>query len=156
MSKQTAYRVLTGTIGTAFIVSGAVLTVSFFSYQVPGSTPAIPTGPVGHYFVAFSGCALIGWGGGLIGAARNPMANRSIATATVLALVLMSVVRMAAWIIGDYYAWLGEVPRGESAFFLLLALAFLWLRPDVYLQEQVQEQGQEQGQGQGKGQEVTS
>jgi hypothetical protein len=130
MNTQTAYRVLAGTLGSAFVLFGLVLTVSFFGYQQPGSTPNIPTGPVGHYFIAFAGCALVGWGGGLIGVARNPGANSSIATATILALILMSVVRMAAWVIGDYYAWLGEVPRVEAAFFLILALAFLWLRPD--------------------------
>ncbi|MBW2725127.1 MAG: hypothetical protein JRE71_12120 [Deltaproteobacteria bacterium] len=131
MSTQTEYRVLSGTIGIAFILFGLVLTASFFGYQEPGSTPGIPTGPVGHYFIAFAGCALVGWGGGLIGAAREPRTSRSIATATVLALVLMSVVRMAAWVVGDYHAWLGELPRGEAAFFLLLALAFLWLRPST-------------------------
>lgn len=135
MTKQTAYRLLSGTIGTAFSLLGGVLTWSFFGYQQAGSTPGIPTGPVGYYFIAFTGCALVGWGGGLIGAARNPSANRSIATATALALVLMSVVRMAAWVIGDYYIWLGELPRVEAAFFLLLALAFLWLRPDAQNRE---------------------
>ena len=46
-------------------------------------------------------------------------------------LVLMSVVRMTAWLIGDYYVWLGSLPRLEVALFLLIALAFLWLRPSA-------------------------
>jgi hypothetical protein len=89
----------------------------------------VSTGPVGHYFIAFAGCALVGWGGALLGAARDPLANRAIATTTAVALVLMSIVRMVAWIIGDYYALMGELPRVEAALFLLLALGFLWLRP---------------------------
>ena len=56
MNTQTAYRILSGTIGTMFILLGLVLTNSFFEYQGPGSTPPIETGPVGHYFIAFSGC----------------------------------------------------------------------------------------------------
>ncbi len=135
MNTQTAFRVLSGIIGTMFILFGLALTLSFFGYQQPGSTPGVPTGPVGHYFIAFAGCALVGWGGGLIGAARDPQASRAIATATVLALVLMSVVRMAAWVVGDYYTWLGELPRAEAAFFLLPALAFLWLRPAARTEE---------------------
>lgn len=135
MKRQTAFRVLSGTMGTAFILLGLALTATFFGYQEPGSTPSIPTGPVGHYFIAFSGCALVGWGGGLIGAARRQqttsLVSRTIATATALALVLMSVVRMAAWVVGDYHMWAGDVLRGEAAFFLLLALAFLWLRPPI-------------------------
>ena len=129
MNRERAYRILAGTWGGILIVSGLVLTANFFGYQRVDSTPAIPTGPVGHYFVAFAGCALVGWGGGLIGAAHNPQANRTIGNATALALVLMAVVRMTAWLIGDYYAWLGQLPRVEAAFFLLLALAFVWWRP---------------------------
>ena len=52
-------------------------------------------------------------------------------TATVTALLLMSAVRMIAWVIGDYHVWLGQLPRVEAALFLLIALAFLWLRPAV-------------------------
>jgi hypothetical protein len=131
MNRSTAYRVLSGSLGVAFLIFGLALTFGFFRYQTPGSIPAIPTGPVGHYFVAFTGCALVAWGGGLLGVARRPLANRTLGTATAFALVLMAVVRMAAWVIGDYYTWLGELPRAEAGFFLLLALAFVWLRPSV-------------------------
>lgn len=130
MNTGTAYRVLAGTLGVAFVVFGLVLTATFFGYQRVGSTPAVPTGPVGHYFVAFAGCALIGWGGGLIGAARSPVANRAVSTATVCALILMGAVRIVAWAVGDYHAWLGGLPRLEAAFFLLIALGFVWWRPD--------------------------
>lgn len=122
---------LAGTFGGLLILSGLLLTANFFGYQQPDSTPAVPTGPVGYYFVAFAGCALVGWGGGLIGAARNPAANPAVITATIVALILMSAVRMAAWVIGDYYVWLGELPRIEAGLFLLIALGFVWLRPSA-------------------------
>jgi len=131
MNRLRLYRFLMGTLGVAVLVFGIGLVVSFFLYHRPNSIPAIPTGPVGHYFVAFAGCALMGWSGGLIGAARNPLASRTVGTMTAFVIALMAVVRMAAWFVGDYYVWLGELPRVEAAFFLLLALAFLWLRPDA-------------------------
>ncbi len=129
MSRLRAYRFLSGSLGIAFLLFGSMLTLSFFGYQRPGSTPNIPTGPVGYYFVAFTGCALMGWGGGLLGAARRPEHSRTVGTVTALVFVLMAVVRMMAWVVGDYYVWLAELPRIEAAVLLLLALAFVWLRP---------------------------
>jgi len=120
-----------GVLGIATSIFGLALVLSFFAYQRPGSVPGIPTGPVGHYFVAFTGCALIGWGGGLLGAARAPFASRSVATTTVFVLVLMALVRMVAWVVGDYAAWLGNLPRTEAAILLGLAIALVWLRPTV-------------------------
>ena len=128
MSKLTAYRVLSGVLGVMLVVVGFVLFATFFLYQQPGGSPPVQTGPVGHYFVAFAGCALVGWGGGLLGAARHPRSGRSVGTATALALVLSAVYRMVAWTIGDYHLW-GQLPRVEAALFLLLALGFVWLRP---------------------------
>ncbi len=129
MKRLRAYRVLSGGLGIALLLFGAVLTASFFGFQRPGSTPAIPTGPVGYYFVAFTGCALIGWGGGLLGVVRQPAAGRTVGTTTALVLVLMAAVRITAWVVGDYSEWLGDLPRAEAACLLLLALAFIWLRP---------------------------
>jgi len=129
MTRVRAYRLLTAVMGALLVVSGLAFFFAFFRYQAPGSTPAIPTGPVGHYFVAFTGCALVGWGGGLLGAARDPIAGRAVGTATALALVLSAVYRMAGWVVGDYYVWLGDLPRIEAAIFLVLALLFVWLRP---------------------------
>jgi membrane glycosyltransferase len=40
----------------------------------------------------------------------------------------MALYRMAVWVMGDVW-WLGELPRIEAALFLLIALAFVWLRP---------------------------
>lgn len=129
MTRVRAYRLLAAVMGTLFVAGGFTFFGAFFGYQAPGSTPVIPTGPVGHYFVAFAGCALIGWGGGLLGAARDPAAGRTVGTATALALVLSAVYRMVGWLVGDYYVWLGDLPRTEAAIFLVLALLFVWLRP---------------------------
>ncbi|HPG24277.1 MAG: hypothetical protein H6748_07500 [Spirochaetaceae bacterium] len=131
MGRLRLYRLLMGTLGVAFLLFGIAMVAAFFLYQRPHSTPGIPTGPVGHYFVAFTGCALIGWAGGLVGAARAPLASRTVGTTTAFVLVLMAFIRMVAWVIGDYWTWLGETPRYEAAGLLLAALALIWLRPTV-------------------------
>ncbi len=131
MIRLRLYRLLMGILGMAVFVFGIALVATFFLYQRPGSTPLVPTGPVGHYFIAFTGCALIAWAGGLIGAARDPLASRSIGTMTTFVLILMAIVRMVAWLVGDYASWLGDVPRREATAFLLVALALIWLRPSV-------------------------
>ncbi len=120
-----------GILGVAMLVFGLALVAAFFLYQRPGSIPTIPTGPVGHYFVAFAGCALLGWAGGLIGAARDPLSSRTVGTMTAFVLALMAVIRMMAWFVGDYYVWLGDLPRLEASAFLLISLALVWLRPTV-------------------------
>jgi hypothetical protein len=120
-----------GTLGVAVLVFGIGLVAAFVLYQRPNSVPTIPTGPVGHYFVAFAGCALMGWAGGLIGAARDPFSSRTVGTMTAFVLGLMAVIRMLAWFVGDYWAWLGDLPRTEASALLLVALALVWLRPTV-------------------------
>jgi hypothetical protein len=124
------YAWLCGVMGVLLVVAGLVLFVSFFGYHAPNSESGIPTGPVGFYFVAFSGCALLGWGGCLLATARQPQTGRAVGTATALALVLSAVYRMAGWVVGDYYAFAGDLLRFEAGLFLVLALAFLWLRPE--------------------------
>jgi hypothetical protein len=131
MTRMRLYRLLMGTLGVASLVFGIGLVVSFFMYQRPNSVPAIPTGPIGHYFVAFTGCALMGWAGGLIGAARDPLSSRSVGTMTAFVIALMAFVRMVAWFVGDYWIWLGDLPRTEASALLLVALALVWLRPTV-------------------------
>ena len=131
MNRVRLYRVLMGSLGIAFFLFGMALILAFFLYQRPHSTPLVTTGPIGHYFVAFAGCALVGWSGGLIGAARDPWASRSVGTMTIVALVLMAVIRLVAWIIGDYYEFAGEALRGEVTGFLLIALALIWTKPTV-------------------------
>jgi hypothetical protein len=123
------YRFLCGALGAAFVLVGATSILGFFAYHSPGSDVMVPTGPIGFYFVAFAGFALIGWGGCLIGAAKRPEIGRSVGTATAVALVLGAVIRMSAWFVGDYYVFPGEALRAEATAFLVLALAFLWLRP---------------------------
>ncbi|MDC1295172.1 hypothetical protein N8077_02405 [Myxococcota bacterium] len=131
MNRLRLYRVLMGSLGIAFFVLGVGMVASFFLYQRPDSIPLIPTGPVGHYFVAFTGCALIGWAGGLIGAARDPLASRSVGTTTIFVLILMALIRMIAWLIGDYAGWLGDLSRTEATGLLVLALFLIWLKPTV-------------------------
>lgn len=133
MKRLGLYRFLMGSLGLAVVVFGAALVLAFFLYQRPGSSPLVPTGPIGHYFVAFTGCALMGWGGAMVGAARDPFstASRTTGTATAFVLVVMALVRMVAWTVGDYAGWLGELPRQEATVFLGLALVLVWLRPTV-------------------------
>ena len=124
-----AFRALAASTGLLFVAAGLALFVAFFAYQRPGSEPALPMGPLGHYFAAFAGCALVGWGGSLLAGARDPATGRLLAPITAFALVLMALYRMVGWFMGDYYAWAGDVLRYEAALFLALALGFVWLRP---------------------------
>ena len=130
MEKLSMYRALCGIVGALFAVAGVVCFVGFFRAQAPGGEAGgpIPLGIGGVYFLAFTGCALVGWGGALVGAARQPRTHRTVGTATALALVMMAFYRIAAWFLGDY-AFLGDLLRVEAAVLLLLALAFVWLRP---------------------------
>ncbi|MEZ4332306.1 MAG: hypothetical protein R3F35_11165 [Myxococcota bacterium] len=133
MRRLGLYRFLMGTLGIALVLFGCALVASFFLYQRPNSVPQVPTGPIGQYFVAFTGCALLAWGSAMLGAARDPFstASRTIGTSTALVFVVMAAVRVVAWAVGDYAGWLGEVPRQEATLFLVLALLLVWLRPTV-------------------------
>lgn len=130
MTSTLGYRALAGTVGLLFVLIGLVLFATFFGYQQPGSTPAISTGPMGHYFVAFTGCALVAWGGMLLNGARRPAVADVLATPTALGLAMMAVYRMVGWIVGDYHLQ-GDLLRVEAGLFLLLALAFMWLKPNA-------------------------
>ena len=124
-----AFRAVSALTGLLLLGAGLALFVTFFAYQRPGSEPALPMGPLGHYFAAFAGCALVGWGGSLLAGSRDLATGRLLAPITAFALVLMALYRMVGWFMGDYYAWAGDVLRYEAALFLALALAFVWLRP---------------------------
>ncbi len=126
-----AYRILCGATALAFVIAGLGLFATFFAYHAPGADPPIPTGPTGFYFAAFAGSAMLGWAGCLVAAVRRPELGRTIGTATAFALVMSASYRLMAWLVGDYYAFLGEAPRVEAGVFLLLALAFVWLRPSA-------------------------
>ena len=126
-----AYRILCGLLGTGLVLGGIALFVGFVTALAPGgaaSGPIAPLGPNGLYFMAFTACGLIGWGGGLIGAARQPNTNGTVGTFSAWAMVAMALYRFLGWFLGDF-AHLGELPRIEAVIFLLLALAFVWLRP---------------------------
>jgi hypothetical protein len=127
--RNVTFRIVAALTGVSFVVLGAVLFFAFFAYQRPGSEPPLPMGPLGHYFAAFAGCALVGWGGALLAGARDVAAGRLLAPFTALALVGLALYRMVGWFMGDYHALAGDLLRFEAGLFLLLALAFVWLRP---------------------------
>ncbi|MFO0691115.1 MAG: hypothetical protein U0900_20625 [Myxococcota bacterium] len=133
MRRLGLYRFLMGSLGIALVLFGFSMVAAFVLYQRPGSVPLVPTGPIGHYFVAFTGCALLGWGSAMLGAARDPFstASRTVGTSTAFVFVGMALIRMLAWAVGDYASWLGELPRQEAAILLGLALVLVWLRPTV-------------------------
>lgn len=124
-----AYARLCWAVGGLLIAVGAVLFLSFLRSLAPGAAQALPfpLGPNGYYFVAFAGSALVAWGGCLFAAARGP-AGRTIGTATAIGLTLAAAQRILVWFLGDF-AWAGELLRYEATLLLLLALAFVWLRP---------------------------
>ncbi|MAE96372.1 MAG: hypothetical protein CL910_17110 [Deltaproteobacteria bacterium] len=125
------YRILCGALGLGMLLGGLAFFASFFQFQMPNSPglgEPLPVGVNGIYFVAFTGCCLVAWGGCLLGAARDARAAPWIGTWTAVALVLNAVYRLMVWLVGDYHA-LGNLPRAEAAVFLLLALALLWTRP---------------------------
>lgn len=126
---STAYRWLSGLVGALLCALGFALFGSFFGYQQPGGTPPLPGGPLVHYAAASAGCAFVAWGGALAATALRAEPARSLGTATALALVMLALMRMLAWVTGDYYALAGELLRAEAAGALLLALGFVWLRP---------------------------
>ncbi len=121
---------LCGVVGGVFALGGLVLVSSFFRALAPGGDVPGPftMGPSGVYFMGFTGCALVGWGGGLLGGMRRPESARTVGTATALALVLAAACRMFGWLLGDF-AFLGDILRIEALFMLLIALGFVWLRP---------------------------
>jgi len=113
--KGIAYRVLCGGLGLGLMLFGLGFVLAYFAAIGPGAgetIPGVPMGPPALYFMAFSGCALVGWGGGLLGVLRDPGSPASRAIGT-----------------GDS-PFPGNLPRIEAGLMLLLALAFLWLRPE--------------------------
>ncbi len=124
-----SYVFLCWTCGAGFLLIGLWLCFAALQSRGPDAAGILPfpLGPQGYYFVAFSGCALVAWGGCLVGAARGHGA-RAVGTATAVGLVLAAFFRMLFWFLGDM-AWVGDVLRAEAAVMLLLALAFVWLRP---------------------------
>ena len=67
------YSMLCRVLGVLLVAVGLLMLASFFRSLLPGAAPAfaVPIGPNGMYFVAFTGCALVGWGGSLFAAVRG-------------------------------------------------------------------------------------
>ena len=131
MVRVIGYRVLCVFLGLCWLAVGANLFAMFLGYHSPGgrSEGLFSTmGPYGHYMAAFAGCALLVWALLLLAAAWRPFEGQSVAAATVFGLVLCAVYRMIAWTVGDY-ADVRDLLQLESAVFLVLALAFVWLCP---------------------------
>ena len=137
---ERAYSILCWVFGAILVLVGIQMYVTFFRQLMPDSPApfggSLPIGPTGLYFVAFSGAALVAWGGALFAAARAALRSdagralaRGVGTATSVGLVLQALYRMAVWFMGEM-AWVGDLPHTEASILLLLALAFLLLRPE--------------------------
>ncbi len=126
---ELAYKTLCWIVGSIMVVGGLALVGVFVVSVTPGSSSPLPfpIGPQGYYFVAFSGSCLVAWGFCLFGAARGA-GGRAIGTATAIGLSLGAIYRLLVWTLGDFW-WMGDTPRVEAIVFLVIALAFLWLRP---------------------------
>ena len=129
MTRERGYRALCGVLAGLLIVTGFAMFGGFFRYHAPGSDSPIPTGPVGHYMMGFAGAALVAWGGCLIGVVRRPRWGRSVGTASAVGLFMAGLMRIIAWVVGDYHVMAGEALRIEAVLFLSAALALIWLRP---------------------------
>ena len=124
------YRLLAAaTAGLCFLI-GILFIAAFLDralFQV-FARPLFDTNYWGYYILAFAGSALIAWGGCLVAAVRRPEEATGVATATAVALILGSMVRLLAWYSGEYR--MADDPlRLEAGVLALVALAFVWLRP---------------------------
>ena len=63
MTRTDGFRLLCTLLGATFVLLGGALFSAFFRFHMPDSDLSIPAGRTGFYFVGFSGCALIVWGG---------------------------------------------------------------------------------------------
>jgi len=127
------YRILSGLFMVVCLVLGIQLLHGFLANTLMPSSGGAPSGIVptdywGQYLGGFAGCLMITWAAMLVSAVRWPAASRGIGTATAVGLLLNAVFRMIAWFSGEY-AEAGNVPRVEASIMLILALAFIWLRP---------------------------
>ena len=109
MSGLLAYRILCGAVGGLLLLIGVTTFASFFGYHMPGGSSPEPfrLGPDGAYFMAFTGCGMVVWGGCLLACVRRPQAAPFIASVSSLGLVMMALYRIVAWVVGDYHAFEG-------------------------------------------------
>jgi hypothetical protein len=112
------------------LVFGVLFIVAFCDralFQV-FARPLFDTNYWGYYVLGFAGSALVAWGGCLLAAARAPEHSSGIGVATASGLIVGTIVRLLAWYSGEYRL-AGAQLQLESAVLVLLALAFVWLRP---------------------------
>lgn len=125
-----AYRLLAATTACLCALLGLVFVTAFLDRALfpVFARPLFETDYWGYYILGVAGTALFAWAGCLVAAARAPEHTPGIGVATAGGLILGAVLRLLAWYSGEYRA-AGEQLRIESAILLILALAFVWLRP---------------------------
>jgi hypothetical protein len=130
MPRHLAYRALAAVTAFFLFLFGFVFICGFIDralFQV-FARPLFDTDPWGYYMLGVAGSVLVVWGVALASTARTPDANRGVATATTVGLILGAILRLLAWYSGEYRLAADQL-RLESAVFLVLALGFVWLRP---------------------------
>lgn len=125
------YRVLAGATAAVAILFGVVFVTAFLDRAVFQifTRPIFDTDIQGHFILGFAGCLLFAWAGCLIASARAPLAAPGIATATATALIVAALLRLLAWYSGEYWP-IRDLLRGEAAVLAVVALGFIWLKPD--------------------------
>jgi hypothetical protein len=124
------YRLLAATTALFCMLVGLIFIVAFLDralFQI-FTRPLFDTNYWGYYILGFAGSALLAWAGCLIAAARDPEHSAGIGTATATGLMLGSILRLLAWYSGEYRPAADQL-RLESAILVVLALGFVWLRP---------------------------
>jgi hypothetical protein len=128
------FRLISGLLMTLCFLIGAGLLWSFLANTMMPSAMAprasISTNYWGLYMMGFAGAVLFAWGACLFTAVFRPALARGIGTATAFGLVINAIFRLIAWFSGEF-AEVGNLPRVEAAIMLLLALGFIWLRPET-------------------------
>jgi hypothetical protein len=130
MSARALYRGLAATTALFCALVGALFIVAFLDRALFPvlARPLFATDAWGHFVLGFTGVTLVVWAGCLVGVARAPEEHRAVGTATAAGLILAAVLRLLAWYSGEYRQ-AGDELRLEAAVFVVVALAFIWLRP---------------------------
>ena len=130
MRSFVVYRLLAASTALVCILVGVLFVVAFLDRAVfeVFAHPLFATDYWGYYMLGFAGAALCAWGGCLVAAARRPEHSAGTAIATAVAMILAAVLRLLAWYSGEYRLAADEL-RIEAAVLLVVALAFVWLRP---------------------------
>ncbi len=126
-----AYRALALSTAGVCMLLGTLFVVAFLDrtlFQLL-ARPLFETDHWGYYILGFAGATLVAWGGCLTAAARRPVGSGGIAAGTAAGLLLGAILRLLAWYSGEYRL-AGDQLRLEAAIMTLLALGFVWLRPE--------------------------